>query len=738
MKKFCAAIFVLCLALMVTSFSAIQFQNSLSDPVSNNGDDSYLYQEMSNSGDPVKTDTLRIFETAEEQLMGRRIFSDFVRAHIDSLVEKRKSELALLKTPADWRARQSMIRQRLPEFFGEFPEKTPLNAKTVGKIDRENYIIEKVIFESQPKYYVTANLYIPKGRKFPLPGVVFPCGHSDDAKAYGPYHMSGLGLVHKGYVVLVYDPMGQGERSEYFNASTKQPVVRKGVDQHHYFGKPAFLTDWTLSGLRTWDAIRAVDYLESRPEVDKDMLAAAGCSGGGQMALLITAVDERIKVCAASHPGGSMENTYLLDSGHDLVDKEILSLIPPRPLRIIIGIESGEEPGHREKLEDMQLFYEGLRAGKQTGEIDMVPGIHSMNRSNRESAYEWLNKWLDKEAEGKAETLLEPETIEALWCTESGNTIISPGGETGQSLNAKRAGQIYKPEVNLTRLKERIASRTGLTLPVNSLVPQVNLFETFTYEDLYIEELTYESEKGIIIPSLLIKPKNAKPGSNIYIYASDKGKPDKYEISNLPFLLAKNGSVVLAIDVRGIGETSPTPPLSLNKFTGYTPLLWQHDVLAIKSAGFGRSTFGMRTLDLIRGIDFIKSRDDLEGRKIVVVGEGSGGLWALLATACDQRIEGAVTVGTLPSYLQLIKNQYYNVWGYFFVPGALRDYDIPDLARLVSPKPQVWINPVNGMGETLSFKDASLIIGSYKKLKIITRDTKSSEDLIKYIITILN
>ena len=85
------------------------------------------------------------------------------------------------------------------------------------------------------------------------------------------------------------------------------------------------------------------------------------------------------------------------------------------------------------------FFMKVLRAGKQCGDMDIVPGIHSMSRSNRESAYEWLNKWFDKEAEGKAEAVLEPEKIETLWCTESGNTIISLGGETGQTLNAKRA-----------------------------------------------------------------------------------------------------------------------------------------------------------------------------------------------------------------------------------------------------------------------------------------------------------
>jgi cephalosporin-C deacetylase-like acetyl esterase len=687
----------------------------------------------------MKPKTLNIFETNDEQLMGRRVFSDFIQAQNDSLEDKRMAELASLKNPSEWRARQMKTREMLHKFFGEFPERTPLNARIVGKLERTHYTIEKVIFESQPKFYVTANLYVPKGREFPLPGVVFPCGHSDDAKARDVYHMSGLGLVLKGYVVLIFDPIGQGERSEYSDNNTKQPLVLKGVDQHWYVGRPAFLVDWTLSGLRTWDAIRAVDYLVSRPEVDKDKLAAVGCSGGGQMAMLVTAVDERIKVCAASHPGGPMENTYLL--GVDwpgLVDKEIFSLIPPRPLRIIVGNESGEEPYNREKLDDMQLFYEGLKAGKQCGDMDLVPGVHSMSRSNRESAYEWLNKWLDKEAEGKAEAILEPEKIETLWCTESGNTIFSLGGETGQTLNAKRANQIYKQEKDLTKLKERISARIGLKLPQNEHALQVHLSEIFSREDLSIEKLTYESENGIIIPTLLIKPKNVKPGSPIYIYASDKGKPDRFEDSDIPFLLAKNGFIVLAIDVRGIGEISPVPPFFSNQFTGYTPLLEKQDQLEIQCTSFGRTTLGMRTFDMLRGIDFLNSRDDLKGRKIVTVGEGLGGLWALLASVYDPRIDGVVTIGTLPSYKLLITNQYYNVRGYFYVPGALRDFDIPDLTRLVSPKPQVWIDPVNALGEKLNFKNASSIIGTYKNLQIITPDNRPTKDILQPFIGIFN
>lgn len=122
-----------------------------------------------------------------------------------------------------------------------------MNAKITGTLDREHYTIEKVIFESQPRYYVTANLYIPKGRKFPLPGVVFTCGHMNDAKVFDEYHKTCLGLILKGYVVLLFDPMGQGERSEYFNQETLKTTLLdteyNGVHQHHYVARPAFLVD---------------------------------------------------------------------------------------------------------------------------------------------------------------------------------------------------------------------------------------------------------------------------------------------------------------------------------------------------------------------------------------------------------------------------------------------------------------------------------------------------------------
>jgi cephalosporin-C deacetylase-like acetyl esterase len=683
--------------------------------------------------DLVKLKTLKIFETSTEQIRGRNMLTDFVKIHLDSVMKERMADLASLKTPDEWMARQGKIRKMLPELFGEFPKKTSLNARIVGKIEHKHYTIEKIIYESQPKYYVTANLYLPKDRKFPVPGIVFPCGHSDDAKARDFYHETGLGFVLKGYVVLVIDPMGQGERSEYINSVTGESLVHKGVNQHYYIGRPSFLINWTLSGLRTWDCIRAVDYLVSRPEVDTSKLAAVGCSGGGQMSLLVTAFDKRIKVCAASHPGGEMENTYL--TGQTKTDRDILSLIPPRPLRIIVGDSSGEESDHRAKLNDMQLFYEGLWFKKDREELVIVSGVHSMNIYNREAAYEWVNKWFDKEKEGKTESVLQPEEIKDLWCTKSGSTLISLGGETGQTLNAKRLQHVYRYNNNSQDLKKRIAQRIKLEISSDRNVPKSKIIETVSYGDLSIEKLTYESETGIAIPSLLIKPKNIKSGSPVFLYASDKGKPGSFGDTLMPFKLAIDGFIVLAIDVRGTGEISPTASLPLTTDYSRYALMgtqWAHDALAIQSAAFGRTIAGMRVFDMIRGIDFIKSRDDLKGRNVVTVGQGLGGLWASLTSIFDSRVNGLVTIGTLPSYIPLITSQYYNInSGYFWLPGALADFDILDLMRLVSPKPDIWIDPVNALGEKLDSISASSMIKPYKNLQIITTDKSPVTDILK-------
>ena len=159
-------------------------------------------------------------------------------------------------------------RTAIREAFGPLPERRRSTPRVTKVVERDAYKIENVIFESRPGFLVTANLYIPKGRTFPLPGVVGSCGHSDNGKAIEAYQSFCQGLARLGYVVLIFDPIGQGERLQYVDAQPGSPERGTGTREHIYAGNQQFLVGEFFGTWRAWDGIRALDYLLTRKEVD--------------------------------------------------------------------------------------------------------------------------------------------------------------------------------------------------------------------------------------------------------------------------------------------------------------------------------------------------------------------------------------------------------------------------------------------------------------------------------------
>jgi len=206
-----------------------------------------------------------------------------------------------------------------------FPEKTPLNARVTNVVERDAYKIENLLFESRPGFLVSANLYIPKGRRFPLPGVVGSCGHSANGKAIDTYQSFCQGLARLGYVVLIFDPIGQGERMQYVDANWK-PIRGTGTAEHNYAGIQQVLVDERFCTWRAWDAIRALDYLVTRKEVDTRHLGITGNSGGGTMTTWLCGVDQRWTMAAP----GCFVTTFLHNLENELpADTE---QCPPRVL----------------------------------------------------------------------------------------------------------------------------------------------------------------------------------------------------------------------------------------------------------------------------------------------------------------------------------------------------------------------------------------------------------------------
>jgi cephalosporin-C deacetylase-like acetyl esterase len=243
-------------------------------------------------------ESLRVLEAGKGEHDPHTMLYRYLLKEAGKHFDARRQTIANLKTPDDLRRRQQELRGKFLEALGAFPEKTPLNARVVGKVEAKGFHVEKVVYESRPDHHVTANLYLPDG-KGPFPGVLLPCGHSANGKAAEAYQRACILMAQNGLAALCYDPIGQGERSQILDRTGK-PALAASTSEHTMVGVGALLVGRCTATYRIWDGIRSLDYLASRPEVDAKRLGCTGNSGGGTLTAYLMALDDRISAAAPS------------------------------------------------------------------------------------------------------------------------------------------------------------------------------------------------------------------------------------------------------------------------------------------------------------------------------------------------------------------------------------------------------------------------------------------------------
>jgi hypothetical protein len=213
--------------------------------------------------------------------------------------EQRRKSWEGIRTEQDLLRLQRALKTHLLAMIGGLPaERTPLNPHITGRIQMEGFHIEKLIFESLPGVYVTALVYVPEDGASKHPAVLVPSGHSANGKAY--YQAMCQRLVQSGYVVINWDPIGQGERSQFWDKKNSKSRYNLICAEHAVLGNLAYLAGTNLARWEIWDGIRSLDYLLTRPDVDPERINITGTSGGGFQAAHIAALDSRIKVAAPS------------------------------------------------------------------------------------------------------------------------------------------------------------------------------------------------------------------------------------------------------------------------------------------------------------------------------------------------------------------------------------------------------------------------------------------------------
>jgi cephalosporin-C deacetylase-like acetyl esterase len=652
----------------------------------------------------------------------------YLTAKMNEARARRKGVLASLRTPAQANERLQMIRAKVWELVGGPLEKTPLNPRTGGTIERKAYRIEKVIFESQPQVYVTAHLYVPTAGAPPFPGILAPLGHASNGKAYRNYQYLFQTLARKGYVVLAFDPFGQGERHQYFDPRTGRP--RYGpTGEHSQAGRPLLLLGASFAQYRAWDAIRALDYLLSRPEVDATRIGCTGHSGGGTMTMYLCALEPRIQTAVEvqgnsenlagpdySPPGAvaDAEQNLIGSLAHGLDRGDLLAAFAPKPLLVCYTPQDAGttyspryEEGTREIFDELKNVY-GVLGARDKVELFASPLPHDFDFPTRRATYEWFNRWLARGDLGSEEADFETSPAESLNCTTSGEVLTSLGGRSVVQLNADRARAVIPPSpyrdtsVDPAAQRERIRSKLKglLALPGDRCPLDARILSSTTRRGVLIEEIEFRSEVPVRVPGWFVKPSGTSGPLPVVLHVSEAGKDSIIEEPTKLDALVQRGVAICTVDLRGLGVTAPRFPAAGPLFYGYEDIDIK-DAYAWASLTLGKPVLGQRVWDFLRFLDYVETRPEIDRRRIHVVGVGGAGLAVLLGTVLDARPRSLLLQRVIADFRSVVESEEYALRLSWFLFGMLREFDLPDLVASLAPRTCWLLNPVGAGGDAL-------------------------------------
>jgi cephalosporin-C deacetylase-like acetyl esterase len=635
----------------------------------------------------------------------RNMLPAYLRRLAAERLEARRRQIAELR-PEQLEERRRQVRQAILRGIGGLPQRTPLNARITGVIERDDHRIEKLVFESLPGFYVTANLYLPKTGRPPYPAVLYPLGHEPGAKAYPVWQQMLVTLARNGYVALAWDTLGQGERIQLWDEDFRASKVRSSTVEHTMLGIQCLLVGDSLARYTIWDGLRALDYLLSRPEVDPKRVAVTGNSGGGTHTAYLAALDDRLQVAAPSCYLTSWQRLLetigpqdaeqcfpgWLAAGMDHAD--FVLAFAPKPYLMLAAIRDFFSiAGARRTFEEARGLYERAGAADRIALVEADDG-HGYSKPRRLAAYRWFDRWLKGADAAGGETEAPIAREDELWVTKTGQLATSLGGETVFTLNRKRAEALRRPAPPVSReeVRRRIAFRT----PEGPLsVRPLGAIERTGYR---LEKLLYQTEPGIEIPALLAIPESPPGRKPAALLVHGQGKSAAQAEMEA---LVRAGLVVLAIDARGWGETRS----AAGKSTDWARYFGDYDS-AMTALLLDRPLVGQRAADISRGLDLLAQRPEVDSARICAVGIGAGGVPLLHAAALDERLRKIALDRTLASYESVVRRPIHQGVFENVIFGVLQAYDLPDLAAGLAPRKLWLIDPADPLGEPLSLEEA--------------------------------
>jgi len=490
--------------------------------------------------------------------------------------EARQRAWEQIRTESDLLKLQQTMRQELLEMIGGLPEKkTDLRARVTGKIQMAGFTIEKLIYESLPGVYVTALVYSPDDHSSKHPAVLVPAGHATNGKI----HYQGLSqrLASRGYVVIAWDPVGQGERSQFWDVNAGKSRYNLICAEHAVMGNLAYLAGTNLARCEVWDGMRAVDYLLTRPDVDSERISITGTSGGGTQTALIAALDPRIKVavpsCYISSLPMRMASRIFVDPDSDpeqdlagIVSQGIdhaglLLLLYPRPVMVASAVlDFFPIEGARKSFREAQGVFERMGHGDR---IAMTEGYHGHQYSdeNQEAALDFLDRF--NRMPIRRGLIAPKQLVDAdLLCTRTGQVMVDQSDarslmdeirdyyEGHKSVKAATLSEHYKSHA--ANYKDWTVSEFRGAPPTERQLLW-EMIGSSRVRDVSLDKYLLHHDKLLQMPLLFIH-KDSVQKRDVLLWLGDHGKataPDWPQIQEQ----LEAGYDVLTFDFRGWGET---------------------------------------------------------------------------------------------------------------------------------------------------------------------------------------
>jgi cephalosporin-C deacetylase-like acetyl esterase len=645
----------------------------------------------------------------------------------------RAASVASIRSRGEAEERQIMVRKQILSLIGSLPERTPLNARVLGSMQADGFQIRKVLFDSQPNFPVTALLYLPDGLPAgsKRPAILMSPGHSPAGKE-GDYSFAAV-FARNGFIVLSYDPIGQGERLQYPDPAKPGASLATGPTGEHGEAslQPMLIGD-TFARYELWDAMRGIDYLAQLLEVNAEHIGALGCSGGGTITAMVGALDTRVAAIgvacyitsfdallpALGPQDGEQSTPHFISSGLDFPDW--IELAAPRPYAVI-STYSDMFPfaGARASVTEARRFYSffdpanaGTASGRAkpstpptpsgpalncdttnhippTAALQFItgPGGHGALAPIMENILSFFMRNLVPGATDPHPILPPPVAgggrdsnsalagvpKDAFQVTPTGQVLTSyPNSETVFTLNKKRASKFVpasRPGMTVGGLAASIRKVTGAEGVPRMSKSSAELLATKT------GALVLSSSAGIDLQGELSVPPGEGRHPAVLLLVPDSIRGDNpIARANLAQFnsLAAAGNVVLAITPR------PSPPGSDDM---KSPILGPFYLLSLRADLVGGTLIGMRVDDVIRATDYLAVRTDVDPSRITAIASGHMGLVLLHAAVLDSRLKHITIDHVLTSYRSLLNAPLPIGAPEDVVPRVMLRYDIPDLVQ---------------------------------------------------------